>query len=296
MINWTRGMATLAGVLLLTEVGVARGPTGDLIQRLKDKDPEVRAVAAAALARPASADDVVAIPSLIEAGKDNNPTVRAKAVYALCMRNNQLQALRPHLQTVTTAALLRALGDENSQVRLYGAKGLGRRNESDKTVLAALTKVLCEDQAAAVRAQAAITLGNIGPAASSAVPQLLRSLKDKDKDVRAWSASALGAIRVTDNGVVLKLAEALKDEAVEVRRLAGLALGAFGPEAKDAVPSLITALQDKDTVVRRAAANTLYRLGLAARPAVPALTAALKDQDPLVREDAARALAGLPQK
>ena len=74
-----------------------------------------------------------------------------------------------------------------------------------------------------IRAEAANALGNLGPEAKVAIPQLTQALKDPNKTVRGKAARAL----------------------VEA-----------GPEA---VPALIDSLKDKDESVRDFAVSALWR-------------------------------------
>jgi HEAT repeat protein len=86
-------------------------------------------------------------------------------------------------------------------------------------------------------------LGEIGPAAKEAVPDLIAALKDQEEDVRSNPADPL-----------------LKDLGGHVRRAAARALGRIGPAAKEAVPDLIAALKDQDWSVRHNVALALEEI------------------------------------
>jgi len=94
------------------------------------------------------------------------------------------------------------------------------------------------------RRDAAWTIGNNGPAAAAAVPELIKLLSDSDSDVRRSVVEALGKI------------------------------------GEPAVPALIVALNDIDLNVGQNAADTLGKIG---EPAVPALIESLKDIDSRTR-------------
>jgi HEAT repeat protein len=71
-------------------------------------------------------------------------------------------------------------------------------------------------------------LGQLGPDARDAVPEILVTLKAVDRgELRAWIIADLGAI---------------------------------GPDAKEAVPVLVADLEHQDEVVRKAAAKALSRI------------------------------------
>lgn len=98
----------------------------------------------------------------------------------------------------------------------------------------------------ATRLQAALALGELGPAAREAEAALAVAARDPDPEVRAAAVAALGA-----------------------------------SEGKEAVEALGRALSDDDWFVRLAAAKALQGLGERGRPAVPALVKALSPRDGL---------------
>ncbi len=271
----------------------------DLILGLKDKDPAVREKAAASLMRPGSADDRLAVPALIKAMKDVNGRVRIRATDTLYSRAHGAEPLLPMLQVPVTAAFLEALQDTEPKVRGYAVKGLGFPKETEKVVVAAISKTLREDQDSQVRVDTAIAVGNMKEFAKPALPHLLAALRDPDKEVRKYVAFALANSRRADRfghtlGVeqeaMAGLLQALKDEAAEVRCAALYGFSFIGPLAKAGVPAMIKALQDPDKRVRACAAQNLRRMDRAAHAAIPALTTALQDSDEQVRQAAAATL------
>jgi HEAT repeat protein len=109
-----------------------------------------------------------------------------------------------------------------------------------------------------IRANAARTIGKIGPASISAVPALIGEMGDADAAVREHCAEALGDI---------------------------------GPEAAaEGLPALIKVLTDVNTRVRRDAVRSLGHFGDAGRPAVADIRKLLKDPEKMVREAAGNAL------
>jgi HEAT repeat protein len=181
--------------------------------------------------------------------------------------------------------------------------------------------------------KAARALGQIGPAASQAVPILMRAIAVPAVDVQRPAIDALGRIgppaRTAVPAIIAEV-DLPKDHInyaplTHFRRLAARALGRIGPDAAEAIPVLERALDNEDYVYRVEAALALWRisqypqaldvlqavirenpaegpyeaimalpkLGPVAREAVPTLVATLKHEDPDTRRAAAKVLAGL---
>jgi hypothetical protein len=150
-----------------------------------------------------------------------------------------------------------------------------------------------------VRQYAVSALGDIGPAAATAVPTLIAILKAPTGELqpgkedrkraansRSAAAAALGSLGPAAKGAVPALAAALKDENVPVRRWAATSLGEMGPEGRSAVPALVQALGDYDAQVRRYAIQSIKKIG-PSPDSVVGLSPALHDADATVRETAA---------
>jgi len=134
-----------------------------------------------------------------------------------------------------------------------------------------------------------VTLAAVSAAAedrSGEVPGLLVSLKSDQAGVRAGAARTLGEIGPAARDAVPDLTAALRDDNLEVRQNAATSLGHIGPAAQPAAAELSAALKDSQWQVRRAAAYALGRLGT--RDVEPALKAARKDKNDAV-EKAAKA-------
>lgn len=103
------------------------------------------------------------------------------------------------------------------------------QRETQLNVLIAVSRHSTELQSsdASSRREAADRLGDLGPSARSAVPQLIAALRDSASSVRTSAARALGMI---------------------------------GPDAEEARPALERLSQDEDASVRAAAADALGRL------------------------------------
>jgi hypothetical protein len=137
-----------------------------------------------------------------------------------------------------------------------------------------------------IRADAAASLGAMGPKAKNAVPALVEALKDERAEVRVEASRALAAI---GEAALQPLTKALGDKDRQTRM--GAALGHMGPNAKSATPALMDALEDPDIPVRCHAAQALWRVSGKANLSVPVLAEALTHTKAAVRKSAATALA-----
>jgi HEAT repeat protein len=140
-------------------------------------------------------------------------------------------------------------------------------------------QIALKDADGLVRYHAMGALGDIGPPAREALPDLLELLRNVDAgDTAEYAIAKMGP------EVVPALIETLAHHDALVRWRATQALAQIGPDAKEAVPALIQALQDENSVVRGNAANALGMIGVEAREAVQPLIAALGDSDFFVRK------------
>ena len=176
-----------------------------------------------------------------------------------------------------TAAPLKALKDENRQVRLRAVRDLGNLGTAGKSAVPALSAAMKNDIHPHVRIQAALALAQIGP---PAVPALIEALADEEPWVRAQAAHALGTIGSPARDAVPALTQALKDPQANVRSKAAFALGEIGPDAGAAAPELAQALQDTESDVSAQAAIALIKVGPAA---VTPLERALSAENSRVR-------------
>ncbi|MBI5743881.1 MAG: HEAT repeat domain-containing protein [Elusimicrobia bacterium] len=171
-----------------------------------------------------------------------------------------------------------------------------------------------------IRKQAAAGLGDLGPAAEIAIPELAKALNDSDFYVSRMAAQALGsigtktlpalktsllepegkysynalvALRLIGERAIPVLVEILSQPNGKFRIGAAEVLGKIGPKATSAVPELTKALKDPNSRMRTVAAETLGRIGPAAKTATPTLAEMLKDPDQFVRQSAADALGSL---
>lgn len=222
-----------------------------------DSDSAVRALAAEGLGGFGSAA-LAAAPSLEAALGDAGVSVRVQAARALeRVRPSQepLEVLleRPASATAprlmmrvwalasaapkdarATNALVEALTDSYPDVRIAAAMALARPDIGEDA-LKAVRRAL-RDKEKYVRSMVAGSLGKLGPAAASAVPDLLKAAGDPDKDVRISAVWALGAIGPAAASATKKLEALLKDPDPAVRGSVAAALDQVRPKKHSAGP------------------------------------------------------------
>jgi HEAT repeat protein len=143
----------------------------------------------------------------------------------------------------------------------------------------ALIDAARNDTNGGVRADAALALGAIGPAASEAVPVLVNNLRYGDAGYTVATGAAIALAQIGLRAVPA-LTAALKcdrlgaatpmsptgylgpvyPETENVRVYAAHALFYIGPPARDAIPVLRESLRDASQRVREAAAEALKKI------------------------------------
>ena len=150
---------------------------------------------------------------------------------------------------------------------------------------------------AAVRAKAAVDLGQLRPAERRAVGPLTEALFDGDAKVRASAARALGMVlggkgdEAEIAPVRSALASALGDRDPGARWAIAYTLTYLGPEPRVIVPTLLEFARDGDASIRAEAAAGLGHFARQSEPALEAVFAALDDADFYVRLRSAESLA-----
>jgi HEAT repeat protein len=181
---------------------------------------------------------------------------------------------------------LAGLEDVDAAARVRAASSLSSLGKHARSAVPALIRAL-KDSNAAVRRAAAEALGRIGrPEAREAIAPLVETLQDSDAKVREEAAGALGFLRA--HQAVPALVALFKDPSRAIRSKAAFALNLIGADAEKAVPELCKLLKDDDAHTRWCAAEALRSIGHA--DAAPALQEALQDAATSVRLASARAL------
>jgi NADH dehydrogenase len=170
------------------------------------------------------------------------------------------QAVEAQVVSQPVSYWLRLLAREEEPAQQEAVGALSRLGQA---AVPELIKALKDDDWQ-VRNQAAVVLGAIGPESKAAVPALIDVLREEDKYFRSHGAAALGKIGREARVAVPALIKALKDHDEDVRREAAGALGRIGPEAREAVAALVELLTDPRKPVRKQAIQALEEIDAAA--------------------------------
>jgi len=263
------GRTVLLVVVLLcpaAEAGV-RTRAQALLCQLGDRDPGVRAAAAAALGELGNEPGV--IPSLVFLAWDPSKDVRARAADALV-----------RIGPTAVPLLVKRLSSMHEATRELAFRALRQLGAAAVQPLLARLKQYSDDLEEVAQA-----LGEVG---APAVPELLRLLPGARGDLREAVVTALCENRSTPLKTVKEL---LQDREY---RIAWLAVHALEHRGRDAVPLLVPLLAHKDEDLGKAAAEVLGVNGSPA--AVAALTSALLRGSPRVRDVAATGFFHLKQR
>jgi len=191
------------------------------LARRESQIPRVRVAAAQVLGDlgPAARN---AVPALVEALRDRDPTLRRNAAFAL----GKIRA-KPALVVPALAGLL---SDRNEEVRMYAAIALKKFGSQAVSAVPDLIAALT-DRNWQVRDRAALALGAIGKKQGGVVPALEEALQDEHRYVRSSAATALASLAPHTRSARAALAQARYDPDAEVRYSANVAMRQMDPEA-----------------------------------------------------------------
>jgi HEAT repeat protein len=178
---------------------------------------------------------------------------------------------------------------------VLGAPGVVRADEADDVLARKLGAMVRDFRlTTAARAEAARTIGKLGPRASAAVPDLVavfdRLRGAEQEPLQEAIVEALGQVGGAARPALPNLARGVyrtADLDLAIKRSTNLIINA--PPSVE-VDLLVQQLSSRDPSTRLRATKALADLGTAARAAAPALVAALDDPDGDVRRGAIRAL------
>ena len=177
------------------------------------------------------------------------------------------------------------LSDRDLKVRTDATDALVRRGAR---AVPALVELL-NDEEPGNRGIAASTLAKIGPAASEAIPTLLKTaVEDEDEGVQEKAGQALGIVACGHPKTVLELL-AMLESSNDANRLAAIRAAACLDDTR-AVAPLIGSLKHSNSKVREEAAESLGQLKSLAIPALPTLIELIGDPVPEVKSEARQAI------
>lgn len=249
-----------------------KGAVPKLVEALTNGDRTVRLAAAAVLGtlRPGGRAPVWELAQVLT---DNRAPLRAAAAEVLGTIGPEAQAALP--------GLVAALTDATNDVRREATAALEkiapqwRQSEAVRTALPGWVAAIKDERlSVSLRTVVIEVLGQVGPEAKGAVPELVAVLSDAQSSVRTAAPRALEKIapgwRQSEpvRAAIPRWVIALKDTSSSVRVAAAAALGQVGAGARAAVPQLREALKDQDRAVRQEVAEALGKIrpGEATRP------------------------------
>ena len=255
-----------------------------LIKLSADQDRTVRDACIQALQEiKKSAISVAAVPALIEGLKNSNRQIRLNLVTLLARFGREAKDAVPAL----IAVLNEPVASDNTTVAGRGGASVtvfvGPAHEAAKALgeivpgtplageaVAALSQVV-RSGARQRRSSAATALAEFGPAAKSAIPDLIKMLEDGDTDqISAASGDADAAANTlaeiakdppTTEAVITALRNALQSGPKKSRAAVVSAIGELGTKAAKAAPDVQSLEKDPDPKVQTAAAKALKALG-----------------------------------
>ena len=266
--------------VMLADIGPAAIPS--LIQHLRDEHEHVRAISTSALGHLRIRSTVVL---LVPLSRDSSDLVRqslSEALGNIASPGSTLDNVK--VAFLSPRELLSRLLKFKRRPSVHGPV-----IEPVKLAVETLQAALW-DESLVVRAQAARSLGRIGPLASDASASLILLFKDEDETVRQAAIEAITKVGGQTTDIVNALVEVLQDSSPELRTAAARGLAAFGEAASSAFSSLAPLLQDREAMVRDAVAEAIGQIGHLDDQATDELVGGLTSPDNVVRAQTAEAL------
>ena len=272
---------------VLEQIGPAAAPAADALGQaiLVEREEDIRAQFVEALlamgpgAKPALRG---LLPLVAEKGLATS--LRARAAVAVAVADPASPGV--------AAALVKAAGDDELDVRVAAADALGRLDPLPPNALDTLVKMAKTDAKNGPRVAALRALAAAGPRALAAKPDLDAMAAGPQPGLALWAQVARAAVDGNLASATPAITTGLTDRNVQVRAAASETLLLIPARAED-LPSLLKLLKDANGSTRAAAATGLGRLGGRAKEAEPQLVRQLDDTDPEVRVAAAEAIGAI---
>jgi HEAT repeat protein len=304
----------LAGETLNKVQPLTRAEVPVLVTALEDTHPDVRRYVLSSLAK-LGAEGRDALPAVLKVAEGPDANARGQALrtagkLGASDRAQIVVAVEKALKdpdkgvrmaaaevlaadvTLTAADLPRLqelLKHGDTEVRVQGARAIGKIGPAGKAAGPALLAALSTGTDLALRRESLKALAAVGPDAKEAMPELQKALKENDPDLRKAAIAAVGKLGPAGKEAVPGLVKALEE--IELRKDAMTALAGIGPDAREAASSLALCLSDKDS--RRGALAALVAIkpsGRESQLVVPKVIEVFEDKDREVRAKAAEVL------
>ncbi len=187
------------------------------------------------------------------------------SVYALGLANRlYLYLLGGRGKTLEELATICISPESSEEERQIASKRLIKFRSSAVPALLAALRVSKRGDGRRVIVE---ILGEIGPAAATAIPALVKALVDRDAHVQ-WAAAIALDEKIDPkwpqnpaiSDIMPHLLNVLIDSPSHVRSAAAETLGKIGPAAAAALPELVKALVDNEAHVRSLAVDALYKI------------------------------------
>ncbi len=227
----------------------------------------------------------------------STPAERLEGIRAVVEVNSEMVTTQVRL-----AGLLRG---HEERVRLEAARALFDLGPSARLSVSDVLAALDEEDSPRVRQWLIRALGSMAPFPAFApnvtrqvLSHLLQALQDKDEGVRIAAIGAIGCLGPGACSAVPQLVRALKEPEVRkaesqlsVPDVAAYALGSIGPAAHEAIPALLDRLKTGDPRLQYDIFRALGLTGPGDPKVVHALVSILQqDKDPSMRSGAGYAL------
>jgi HEAT repeat protein len=256
---------------------LAKEAAEQLISRLNDNDPFVRATAAKALVA-LKLDPEITFP-----------------IYERVLANADDQTMHLALDAIASQGkrsiprLIYAL--QRDSLRLPAIHILGQLGP-DAAAAAGPLATLLQDKSDKVATEAALALAKLGPAGQTSIPKLVEALESPDCASAHAIVYALGSFGPAASPTKDALAKRLQDPSVAV--ISAWAMMRVAPESEEAaaaaLPALIKGLSDESPMKRQLAAESFVGMKSLSPEAIAALEKAARDEHAGVRTTAAEAL------
>jgi HEAT repeat protein len=229
----------------------------DIVTLLRDDDSKVKRIALMALNKAGNFEENI-VELVLPLLQDEDSDVRLEAATYIGLAAYDLN-ISAEDQSQALNVLFDLLRIDDVYYELEAVKRIGVFGQNASNAVPLLIDTFGKPgMEKIVRYSVIMTIGNIGPRASSAVPFLTGALHNQDSYIQYYAIESLGLI---------------------------------GPEAKDTVPDLMGFLHSQDSSVACAAMGALSGIGPYAEAAIPELTGFLNGSDKMIAIYAAGALA-----